>query len=91
MHSFHPPDPLAQVASYVPVTPERRSQSQRQFMLPPFENPRERLPEIVVLPLQPLHPHSLLRSGQLWFGFFCLGEEESCVPVLHLVDIPTLV
>src|SRR5829696_2094145 len=47
-YSLHPPQPLAQVSTVVPESPERSPESQRQLDLTPFEDPRECCPHVVV-------------------------------------------
>ena len=74
----------------MPESPERPAEAESEVAFASFEDPRERLPEVVVLDLQPLHPHALLRSGELWLGFFGQGEEELGVTAVHLVGSPAL-
>ena len=68
----------------MPEPPERPSEPEPEFAFFPLEDPRERRPEVVVLPLQPLHPEPLLSSGQLGLGLFGQGEEESGVSLQRL-------
>ena len=76
---LHPPDPLVQVASGVPESPERPTEPQPKFAFSGFQRPRKRRTQVVVFLGQPLDPEPLLWSGQLRFGHFRKRQEESCV------------
>src|SRR5579864_8379327 len=83
-HRLEPPAPLTKVAANMPELPQRSCEAQPRIIFPCFAR-FQRGPEIIVLFLQPVEPHRLIRASQLrFYGFY-----ETQIPI-HMPDAHAL-